>query len=337
MLRIEEITVSYGDIQAVHQFSRVISPGDKVVLSGPNGSGKSTLLKSIAGLIKPQSGAIKLDEEIITGKIDPRIGIVLQRPVMLSGTVRSNVEYGLKCRNTDKNLRQKNVTDALKTVGIEKLIDRTRTALSGGEIQRVALARTLALKPRILLLDEPFSHIDSQGADNLIHTLLKLNQSGITLIIATHDSQVAPVMGAEIIALQHGREVTPAIGNIIRGQSLISEDGNQLRLHTGQLLTHTEAVTGEVAFTLDPTAVILSRTPVASSARNVLPGRVTGLSRQTSETERDSNRIQAEIDCGFPLRVLLTDASVHELELSINSQVYLVFKASALRICRIGR
>ncbi|MCD4653600.1 ATP-binding cassette domain-containing protein [bacterium] len=329
MLRVENIVVRYGNISALADVSHQFEPGSIYALTGPNGSGKSTLLKVIAGLLKPDSGKVLLRENDITDIVSPDIGILLQRPVLLAGSVSSNIEYGLKCHGIIKAVHKQRIQEALQAVGSEDLLKRPRHKLSGGEIQRVALARILALEPGILLLDERFSHLDKQAAKNLQTILMKLRNNGILLIMTTHNETLGYALGAEVIALSHGSEVLPEIRNVFRGISFRENNRWMVRLNSGHILEHTDEVEGEAAFNIDPGAVIITSSPVTTSARNSLPGKITGLIRE-------NGKIRADIDCGFPVTVYLTDTSIQELKLSIDSDVFVVFKASALRICGIN-
>lgn len=328
MLRVENLHLSYGTITALDGVSLEFTSGSIIALTGPNGSGKSTLLKILAGLLRPGSGRVLLNNREITGSAHPDIGLLLQRPVLLAGSVEHNIAYGLRCRGIKGSERHQRIRDALAAVGSEDLIHRSRRSLSGGEIQRVALARTLALAPRILLLDEPFAHLDTESTQRLIDILKTLHAGGILLIVATHQETRGHALGARILALKHGRQSLPDIENIIHGESFQENGRWFLRTASGPVLEHTEPVEGNAAFYINPGALVVAGKPLTSSARNSLPGRIQSM-------VREGTRIIAVIDCGIAVKTYLTESSIRDLNLTINSEVVLTFKASALRLCRI--
>ncbi|MBN1295531.1 ABC transporter ATP-binding protein, partial [bacterium] len=240
MLAVERLVVRYGPRTALDSVNVEFTPDRVIALTGPNGSGKSTLIQAIAGLIRPVSGRILWKGTDTTGCIHRDIGVLLQRPVLLAGSVKTNVEYGLKLRKIPHRERRTRVRDALTAVGALDLLHRSRRSLSGGEIQRVALARTLALNPSCLMLDEPFAHLDRAGIQALSAILTRLHGQGILLIIATHQEMPGHALGAHIVALQHGRIAVPEIRNVLRGTSYTTNNRRFLRLDTGIVLEHTE-------------------------------------------------------------------------------------------------
>ena len=153
MIELRGIIAAYGQTPVLDLEHLAFSMRAISALTGPNGSGKSTLLMILAGLITPRQGKVLLNGRDITGRPVREIGIVLQRPVLFAGTVKSNVEYGLKCHGLPPLERKNRVHEALAMTGLMSLAGRNRRQLSGGEIQRVALARSLALNPEVLLLD----------------------------------------------------------------------------------------------------------------------------------------------------------------------------------------
>ena len=193
---------SQNDSNILKSFNLEIFPGEAVSLVGPSGCGKSTLLHLIAGLKKPSSGKVTLDGEKIT-KPTPRCNVMFQEATLYPWmSVFQNTGFGLKIKGSPKQELTKRVTQLLKLVKLDHLSKRKTRQLSGGQQQRVALARSLATNPSVILLDEPFSSLDSFTRNELqkeIRLICKGQQ--ITLVIVTHDFNEAINMSDRIIML----------------------------------------------------------------------------------------------------------------------------------------
>ena len=187
---------------------------DWTVVFGHSGSGKSTLLRLLAGLDRPLRGHIALDQrpltETATGLHRPpgrrSTALVAQQPALFPHlTVAANVAYGL--RNLDRKARAARVEEMLTLVGATGLAARRPQALSGGESQRIALARALAPAPRLLLLDEPLSALDGKASDTLLDRLqLWLHENHVQAVMATHDVTDALATSAQVLLLRDGRQ-----------------------------------------------------------------------------------------------------------------------------------
>jgi ABC-type Fe3+/spermidine/putrescine transport system ATPase subunit len=185
-----------------------ISEGTYYVLLGRSGSGKSQLLELIAGLNKPDAGKIWLDGEDITDKkLQKRgIGLVFQDYAIFPNmTVFGNIAYALNSNNTDKRIVKEKVVKVAGELNISHLLGRSTHHLSGGELQRVALARTLITSPRLLLLDEPMASIDASLKDDIKRLLRNLNSQGLTIIHVTHDYREAISLASRVGVIHNGR------------------------------------------------------------------------------------------------------------------------------------
>jgi len=207
MLRVADLTVHYGELVAVDGVDLTLERDETLALLGRSGSGKTTVLRAIAGLVPVLSGTITLDDKDL-GPIPPHqrgIGLVFQDFALFPHlNVGDNVGYGLRMQGTtDADGR---VDEALAMVGLEGLQRRRVDQLSGGQAQRVALARTLAPRPRLLLLDEPLGSLDPDLRRTLAEELRALlDRTGVPTIIVTHDTEEAFALGDRVTILVEGR------------------------------------------------------------------------------------------------------------------------------------
>lgn len=211
------LTKSYGDKQVVAGVSLDIEEGEFVVLLGPSGCGKTSTLRLIAGLEVPDGGEIFIDGSIVSSparKVFKRpehrdIGMVFQSyAVWPHMTVFENVAYPLRVRRWRKEDIRAKVHDVLNIVGLAKEAGRSATALSGGQMQRIALARALVFDPALLLFDEPLSNLDLKLRERLRIELKEMQQrTGLTSIYVTHDQGEAVELGDRIVVMEGGKVV----------------------------------------------------------------------------------------------------------------------------------
>jgi len=212
-LEIQDLFISYVDragkvVQAVEGVNLTVANkpgvGELAVLLGPSGCGKSTILKAICGLLQPDSGTILIDGQPVSGTGRDR-GMVFQSYTSFAWrTVRKNVEYGLELQGVPAAQRQKQALEFLDQVGLKDFADAHPKQLSGGMKQRVAIARTLVNKPRMVLMDEPFGALDPQtrwGMQSLILDVLRKQDN--TVLFVTHDISEAVFLADSIFVLSH--------------------------------------------------------------------------------------------------------------------------------------
>ncbi len=187
---------------ALEDISLELSDGEFLVLVGPSGSGKSTLLDLLGGLSKPSAGQLLLDGRPITGPGLDR-GIVFQQYALLPWrTARGNIEFGLEAKGIRRRERRSIAEHYLELVGLDKFGDRYPHELSGGMKQRVAIARSLAFDPEVLLMDEPFAALDAQTRETLQDELLRIWRStGKTILFITHGIDEAVYLGQRVAVL----------------------------------------------------------------------------------------------------------------------------------------
>ncbi|VVN66877.1 ABC transporter ATP-binding protein [Pseudomonas fluorescens] len=210
-LTLEGIVKTYGSFRAIDGLNLEVRHGEFIALLGPSGCGKTTTLQSIAGFVQPTEGRIVLDGRDIT-HVRPEqrgLGIVFQSYALFPHmSVAQNISFGLEMRGVPKAERSKRIDEALDLVRLGGLGERYPKALSGGQRQRVAIARALAIRPNLLLLDEPMSNLDAKLREEMHIELRAIQRDlGITTILVTHDQVEAMTMSDRIAVMQKGRIV----------------------------------------------------------------------------------------------------------------------------------
>ena len=207
-LEVRFLKKSFDKIRAVQDFSHAFAQGKITTVVGPSGCGKSTLLGMIVGLMSPDYGSIILDGQDITliQSEERNMGMIFQNYALFPHlTVRQNIEFGLRVRRWAQEARKKHSDELLERLRIPHLANRYISQISQGEQQRVALARALAIRPRVLLLDEPLSALDAKLREELRAELFQvLNEESITSIYVTHDHVEALSLGHELIVMNAG-------------------------------------------------------------------------------------------------------------------------------------
>jgi tungstate transport system ATP-binding protein len=206
----EDVSLIVRDVVILDRVSLMLAPGAPTVLIGPNGSGKTTLLRLAMGLIAPTSGRVTW-----AGRDDlppERRAIVFQRPAMLRRSAAGNVRYALAAANVPRRERQQRTADLLALVGLAGLERRPARRLSGGEQQRLALARALARTPDVLLLDEPSASLDPAATKAIEDIVRDIAARSVKVVMSTHDLAQARRIGGEVALMHRGGliETAPA-------------------------------------------------------------------------------------------------------------------------------
>lgn len=212
MISFKNVTKNFGSINALDDVSFEIKPGEFVFLTGPSGAGKTTILKMILRDILPDSGKVLFDNNDVTEILDrdvpflrQQMGIVFQDFKVLSErTVAENVEVALAVSNTPQEDWAKRVNHVLKLVGLSTRSKLFPSQLSGGELQRVSLARALVINPKLILADEPTGNLDWKTAEGIMELLEKINKEGKTIIMATHHEGIIKHAKHRIINIDDG-------------------------------------------------------------------------------------------------------------------------------------
>ena len=330
-------------------------PAGITILFGPSGAGKSTLLDCIAGLANPDSGQISIDGDVVfdsTAKINmpPRnrnVSYVFQSLALFPHmSAEANVAYGLPDLAEDQ--KRARVSEILQMFRVEGLRTRKPREISGGEQQRVALARSLVTLPRVLLLDEPLTGLDAELKSSIIDDLRAWNAANkIPILYVTHSREEVDALGERVIALEHGKIVsqgTPRdvldaprrkrLAQAAGFENLLSGTVLDLREPDGVMrIRLADTAACEIEVPLGHAApgdririairagdiLLATESPRALSARNVLEGKILSL-------ERRGTLVVARVNCGATFTVHVTPGAERTLQLAPEKQVWLVLK-----------
>lgn len=215
LVEFKKVTKTFGQIIALHEVSFEIAKGEFVYITGASGAGKSTIIKLILGQIFADSGEVLIDGVDVAHlsaahlpKYRQKIGVVFQDfKVLTERTVRENVEIALAVIGIVPSHWHGRVEQVLKLVGLDKRADQFPSQLSGGELQRVSLARGLVVNPVLILADEPTGNLDWDTADAIMELLGKINKEGKTIVMATHNREIIHKHKGRVIELKEGKIV----------------------------------------------------------------------------------------------------------------------------------
>jgi molybdate/tungstate transport system ATP-binding protein len=346
MLELRNISKRFSDF-CLKDISFSVKQGDYFILLGESGAGKSMLLETIAGLVHPESGSLIMEGNDITHqKIQRRkIGLVFQdHAVFPHMTVYENIAYSLHGRKLSHKEKKERVSRVAGQLSISNLLERRPSTLSGGELQRVALARTLIQQPKLLLLDEPLASLDSRIKSDLRSQLRKIHRQGQTILHVTHDYEEALSLGNRIAVIHKGviiQEGTPEevfrnpksefVAHFVGARNFFKA---QLTADIDNCIALVEKTipvrlippdTGPDGYILiRGEDIILSNDSFDSSATNNFEGTITEIIPGIRGTD-------VVVDIGIRLHALITDESLNRLELREGKQIWLHFKATAVK------
>jgi thiamine transport system ATP-binding protein len=240
-LTIEGLTVELGSTEIIHNLDLAVSTGERFAIMGPSGSGKSTLLRTIAGLVPAAAGSVHIDGTDITSLPTHKrpIGLMFQDHALFPHlSVGDNIAYGLRMAGIERDTRDATVIALLERVGLPGLAVRKPDTLSGGEQQRVALARTIALEPSLVMLDEPLGSLDvALREDLLLHIRSVVDQVGTTSLYVTHDRAEAFSYADRLAVIRDGSVV--AVGT---PEAIWNDPGTEF---VARLVGHANVVDGD--------------------------------------------------------------------------------------------
>jgi molybdate/tungstate transport system ATP-binding protein len=350
MLELKNIIKVYPDFK-LDDISFQVEDGDYFALLGPSGAGKTQILEVLAGLVDPDEGSIFVDEKDITeNKIQSRpFGLVFQDHAIFPHlNVRENISYALKFKGLGRNEIHLRVNAQAEAVEISHLLDRRTETLSGGELQRVALARTLIRKPKYLLLDEPLASLDISLRQGLRSLLKKINNEGQTIIHVTHDYEEALVLANKVAVINQGKiiQIGPAsevfhqpgsefvarftgIKNFFPARLYREQDRQYGELDNGLVLRlNTEEPEGKGLVLLRGEDIFISLNDLPTSATNQFRGKIT-------EINPSIFGFEVLVDTGTIFYARITRESLQNLGLREGKEVWVSFKASNVRFVRV--
>jgi tungstate transport system ATP-binding protein len=356
VLTLSGLEVERGGVTVLEIPSFELHDGEIVAVMGPNGSGKTSLLLSMMGLLPRRAGRLlwrgaEVEGERAAVACRRRMALILQETLLFHDTVAANVASGLRLRHLPRAEIRARVDEALERFGLTALARRSARALSGGEARRVCLARALAVRPEVVLLDEPFANLDAPSreaiTEGLEHTL---RQAGTAAVLVTHD-QADALRLSDRVAVMHGGRVVqsgpPAavvnapidarvaalvgMETVLEGVVLRRVDGEVVASVAGREIHAVgEAAPGDVVYCcIRPEHVVLESAgrPGATSARNLFPARVAGVTSV-------GPYLKVKLDCGFPLVASVTSESFASLAVTRGKDLLASFKATAIHVIR---
>jgi molybdopterin-binding protein len=351
MLEIRNLIKNYGEFK-IAGVNLIVQKNDYFVILGVSGAGKTLLLELIAGLVTPDNGEIYLEGRDITHeKIQKRqVGMVFQdHAIFPHMSVRENITYGLKKKLPDKKDFTASILKLTNEMSISHLLDRKPETLSGGELQRVALARTLASHPKLLLLDEPLASLDVQIRSEMRKLLRQIHQSGQTIIHVTHDYEEALSLATKVVVIHKGAIIQDGTAEevfhhpksafvanftgiknffpvtLIRSGNYTAEKLVEAKIHdrlSVYLLTDSRKTEGFIIIRGED--IIISNTKIETSAVNCLQGTIIDI-------HPGIHGMELHIDCGIDLVAVISKQSLTALNLYEGKNIWISFKASAVK------
>lgn len=333
LYHLENISQVVGKNKILEIENLEIRAGEIYALLGANGAGKTTLLNLMGFLEKPTSGQmhfmgqpVKFVEKHLQ-QLRRNVVMVNQRPILFSTSVYKNMEFGLKIRRIKSAKRRQIIEANLALVGLSHLIDAPAHKLSGGETQRIVLARALALSPKIILCDEPTSSVDLESQQTIIRLLKKINkEQHITIILTSHNQPEVNMLAHHSFFIDRGKLSTAGYENLFSAE-ILRQNSENICIIDGQVRVKTnENQTGPCRVTIDPRAISIIPDADFKSENNYLQGMVKQVMSQ------DSDEIQMLINCGINLVIRISVEQYQSLKPMVGEKICLLINSQAMHI-----
>lgn len=347
MIEVRNLSREWEDF-SIQNLSLEVQDQEYFVILGPTGAGKTLLLELIAGFHEPDAGEIRIGEREVTNlkPEDRSVGFVYQDYSLFPHLkAEENIKFGLSVDGLPREEIRKRTQEIMSVLNIQHLAGRYPSTLSGGQQQKVALARGLILDPKVLLLDEPISALDVPSQERVRRELKRVHREmEVTTVHVTHNREEASWLGDRIAVMRGGKIVQVGTSdeifqrpksefvasfvgteNIFRGRSEVEGGIANIDIGEGVQLEAVSEREGEVKACIRPEEIIVSNQPIQSSGRNMFEGEIVGV------TKREST-VKLRIDTGQEFSVVITKRSLSDMGLEIGEKVYLAFKASSVHV-----
>jgi len=308
--------------------------GGIYAITGPNGSGKTTLLNVLALLDRPWKGRVLFQEETVDHdraqrlqEMRRKIAYQMQNPYLFNMSVYENIAYGLRVRSVSKADIGDKVARIMDDLSLTDLASRNAHALSGGEVQRVAVARALVLDADAFLFDEPTANVDRRHVQAVEDLILRTSCTrGATVILTTHSRDQACRLSRNLISLVDGEMLDIVYENVFAGELREDEGGvRTVRVSEEVVLAVGRGRPGGVTVAVDPEEILLSNQELRSSALNRFAGPIT-------KVEEADGSLRVFVDVGVELCALITRKSYQDMGCNIGKHVWATFKANAVKV-----
>lgn len=332
---LKNLKKKYGD-RAVLDVPELTIEGNRIyALLGPNGAGKTTLLNILAFLEEPSSGTLQFQGQPVRFSASElhalRRGVVMvdQHPILFTTTVYKNVEFGLKIRNIPRAERARIIDEALEMVGMQAFADEPAHLLSGGETQRVALARGLALSPSVLLCDEPTSSVDVENQAIIVNFLRQINETKkMTIILTTHDRAQSAALAHHTLMLDHGKLIKAGYDNIFsvtidcrNGEPQTCSPHPNVSLHLpGQVPNG-----NRMRIFIDPNQIKVVDKDSAESGKNVIRGAV-------RQVMAENSHIRLVVESDIWLNLFMSIDDYQDRKIMVGQHVHCIIPPEAIHI-----
>jgi tungstate transport system ATP-binding protein len=334
---ISSLTKAYGNRTVLDIPSVDLEQECIYALLGPNGAGKTTLLNILGFLERPTTGQVRyLSKEVRYSESDlqrlrKRVVLLDQHPILFTTSVRKNIEFGLKIRKISRKRRDHIINECLDLVGMRDYINVPAQHLSGGETQRIAIARALAVSPAVFLCDEPTASVDVENRNIIISILKNINRTRkISIIFTTHDRFQAARLAHYTIVLNHGRLVPTLYENIFNG-ILQSGDNGQLqcaiqdKIYLPIAKRQVKNNRDRASVFIDPEKIEIIGPSEASQIQNKLQGRVV-------QIIEENGKIRVVVDAGVWIAVLITNDCYREIRPLVGENINFSIPPGAVQI-----
>ena len=336
---VSQLTKVYGEKNVLDIPRLVIEPGNIYALLGTNGAGKTTLLNILGFLEAPTSGSVHYRSQSVRyteselQRLRKEVIMVDQHPILFTTSVYKNLEFGLRIRGIGKNRRTRIIDEMLDLVGMQQFSKARAQHLSGGETQRVAIARSLALEPRVFLCDEPTASVDIENQNIIINIIKQINEiKKISVLFTTHDRSLAAGLAHQTLVLDHGRLVASVYENVFSGTLGQDHSGNlccaihdEISLQIQQ--KNLDTGSGRVRVVIDPEKIILMGFNDEACEFNPIRGRVI-------QVMAENSKIKLVVDAGIKIGLLIPRKSYEQTRPLVGELVSICIPCDAIQILK---